>query len=72
MFSFFKNTTVDAVLSNFNKTIQDLKTIEETHTQMALDKQERIKVLTAETKNHQSEANRADAVAKKISELIGG
>ena len=72
MFGIFGNTTVDAVLANFNKTIQDLKTIEETHTQMALDKQERIKVLTAETKNHQSEASRADAVAKKISELIGG
>lgn len=70
MFWIFKNTSVDAVLANFNKTIDDLKSIEATHEQEAQTKHARAKALTAEAQNHGTEALRASTIAGKISALI--
>lgn len=67
---FLFKTTVDSVLANFNKTIEDLLIIKEVNVEMAVSKNVKAMKLKAEAHGHTAEANRADAIANKISALI--
>lgn len=70
MFWIFKNTTVDAVIANFNKTIEDLRSIEKAHDEQIAHKQLTISKLSAEIEGHCDEALRAHNIASNISDLI--
>lgn len=67
----FKKTKVDDILATFNKMITDLTEVARVHDDAATTKMETIARLNQEIDAHQIEANRAERVMTKITEIIG-
>lgn len=66
-----KQTTVDAILATFAKTVQDLEAHASASGIAAAEKSAQARTLEIQADEHRQEAERAVAVAGKLQQLIG-
>ena len=66
----FRTTSLDSILSGFNKTLADLKSLQEANETKRLDKAVKVVTLQSEIKGLIDESAKAAKVHAKISEIV--